>query len=223
MDEGNNNRHNTSIYRIGMVLVFAFLICAALLPSAQASLPNALISMKQVGSRDLSAFTKWTSLMPRYKREMAALEKACEGTNCKNKEKWDALLSELKDKPLKEKLDGVNSFFNAVTYISDTDNYGKDDYWATPYEMMARGGDCEDYAIAKYISLKRLGVPESSMRIMIVVDNNLGGVMHAILQVTDGKTRYLLDNQASSVTAAADVFHYQPVYALNGQQWWAYQ
>jgi predicted transglutaminase-like cysteine proteinase len=88
--------------------------------------------------------------------------------------------------------------------------------------MMKRGGDCDDYSIAKYISLKRLGVPESNMRIIILQDNNLGGIMHAVLEVKVGGKPYLLDNQAKAVTAEEDIFHYRPIYAINRTAWWTY-
>ena len=88
---------------------------------------------------------------------------------------------------------------------------------------MKRGGDCEDYSITKYISLKRLGVPETAMRIVILQDNNLGGIMHAVLHVRVSGKNYILDNQSSSVTAEEDIFHYRPIYAINRSAWWTYQ
>ena len=43
-------------------------------------------------------------------------------------------------------------FFNSVKYSDDKDIYGINDYWASPYEFLARDrGDCEDYAIAKFL------------------------------------------------------------------------
>jgi predicted transglutaminase-like cysteine proteinase len=55
-------------------------------------------------------------------------------------------------------LQKVNDFFNKIPYLTDQEHWGVPDYWATPAEMVASwGGDCEDYAIAKYMSLKELG------------------------------------------------------------------
>ncbi|MDX9814138.1 MAG: transglutaminase-like cysteine peptidase [Sulfurimonas sp.] len=63
-----------------------------------------------------------------------------------------------------EKLEKVNNFFNFVGYGSDQDVYGVSDYWATPYEFLARDkGDCEDYVIAKYLTLEYLGIDTSKM------------------------------------------------------------
>jgi predicted transglutaminase-like cysteine proteinase len=206
------------------ILVILTSLSLGLSHRAVAKIPNAFNTTRQIASSDLSAFTKWTAVLPRYEAAKKEMDERCEENpdDCPASA-WEDMLKELHNRPLKAKLDGVNRFFNAVTYLEDANNWGSVDYWATPYEMMERGADCEDYAIAKYISLKRLGVPESTMRIMIVQDHNLGGIMHAVLQVTVNKTRYLLDNQATSVTTVNEIYHYQPIYAINEQQWWAYQ
>lgn len=208
----------------GWVLAVVASLSLVVPAEALSKIPNAFFTTRQVASEDLSAFTKWTAVLPRYEAAKKAMDERCakDAEDCPAA-KWEALLKEQQGKPIKQKLDAVNRFFNAVTYIEDSANYGAVDYWATPYEMMERGADCEDYAIAKYISLKRLGVPERDMRIMIVQDNNLGGIMHAVLQVSVDNTRYLLDNQATKVTTVNEIYHYRPIYAINEQQWWAYQ
>ncbi len=201
------------------ILLFAVFL---MLPGMAHAISNPLLSSQQTSSGDLSAFTKWTSLMPRYNREKAEADKQCKDDDC-DARRWERMLSEQSGNSLEAKLDAVNDFFNDIKYVEDKDNLGVEDYWQTPYEFMSRGGDCEDYAIAKFISLKRLGVPESSMRIIIVQDNNLGGIMHAVLEVKSGGERYLLDNQASSVTNEANIYHYRPIYAINSRSWWAYR
>lgn len=203
------------------------MLCAALTLMAApgafaAGLNNPFFSRTQVASHDISPFAKWTAVLPRYEQQRHSAEESCTGDACMPRQ-WEALITRLQGKPVKTQIDAVNRFFNAVTYIEDADNWGMEDYWATPYEFMSRGGDCEDYAIAKLITLKRLGVPESSMRVVIVQDYNLGGIIHAVLEVKSQGVPYLLDNQATEVVSEAKVFHYQPVYAINDQQWWAYQ
>lgn len=74
------------------------------------------------------------------------------------------LLKKLETADTKTKLEKVNDFFNAVKYGNDKDIYGVSDYWASPYEFLAKDkGDCEDYVIAKYFALKHLGIPTSKM------------------------------------------------------------
>ena len=189
-----------------------------LFPMVTLAMQSPFVTTQQSRHGDLSAFTKWTGVIARYNSERGK----CKDETCPQA-KIDAFIQEQRNKPISEQVRAVNSFFNAVTYVEDSANYGMDDYWATPNQFMERGGDCEDYSIAKYMTLKRLGVPESMMRIVILQDNNLGGIMHAVLETRIGKQRFLLDNQAKEVTDEASIYHYRPIYALNSSAWWAYQ
>src|SRR5690606_27447095 len=106
-------------------------------------------------------------------------------------------------------IEAVNEFMNRKRYIIDPRNYGMPDYWATPRQFLDRDGDCEDYAIAKYMSLRDLGVDPAAMRIVVLQDMNLK-VAHAILVVwLEGKP-LVLDNQIRSVVEAGVVRHYRP-------------
>ena len=82
----------------------------------------------------------------------------------------------------------------------DPVNWGQKDYWATPLEFMAKFGDCEDYAIAKFMSLRRLGW-KTSKCVVAVKDLNLK-VGHAILVVYLDDKVYVLDNQIKQVIEA---------------------
>lgn len=204
----------------GLTAILTLLVLTSVQPAMAVSSP--FLIRKTVTNHDLTPFTKWTSLMPRYYEQKDDSDAACkDGEECEGKD-WETMLSGLQGKSNMAKMVAVNAFFNKVPYIEDKQNFGADDYWQTPYEMMKRGGDCEDYAIAKYISLKRLGVAESNMRILIVQDSNLGGIMHAVLEVKMGGVAYILDNQAQQVIAANRIYHYNPIYAINEAAWWAY-
>lgn len=67
------------------------------------------------------------------------------------------------------KVRAVNDFFNQIPYYTDMEHWHKNDYWATPIEKLStNGGDCEDYSIAKYYTLRELGIDEKKLRIMYV-------------------------------------------------------
>ena len=67
-------------------------------------------------------------------------------------------------------LERANDYYNFQPYLLDIRHWGREDYWATPAEFLAsNGGDCEDYAIAKYFALKEVGVPINRMRIVYVM------------------------------------------------------
>ena len=68
-----------------------------------------------------------------------------------------------------EKVKIVNDFFNTIPYYTDIQHWKQKDYWATPIEKISTyGGDCEDYSIAKYYTLRELGIEEKKLRIMYV-------------------------------------------------------
>ena len=86
----------------------------------------------------------------------------------------------------------------------------------------------EDYAIIKYLSLRRLGFPEEDLRVVAVKDLNLK-VGHAVLIVfwadpkTGKKRSLLLDNQIKKVVASRSARHYQPVFSINKDYWWRHR
>ena len=138
---------------------------------------------------------------------------------------WIKLLKTLEDKDPLVQLNEVNKWANKAKYITDSTNWGQNDYWATPAEFMSRFGDCEDYAILKYLSLRRLGWKENDLRVVAVKDLNLK-VGHAVLVVffkhpkTGQVLQLLLDNQIPSIANAASIRHYQPVFSINKYFWW---
>lgn len=170
----------------------------------------------------LTAFVKWTGVLDRAARETGPTAPArclAPMRACPGGASWSDLIAELRGRPLRDQLEAVNRFMNHSPYILDPDNWGVPDYWATPTEFFAKDGDCEDYAISKYLALKRLGLPTEAMRIIVLQDTNLG-IAHAVLGVDDGQTIWILDNQIAQVVAHDKVHHYRPIYSINEHAWW---
>jgi len=96
---------------------------------------------------------------------------------------WRDLLTQAASQPDAAKLRRVNDFFNRRTrFGEDSDIWGKQDYWATPLEVLGRGqGDCEDFAIAKYVTLKLLGIPSEKLR-LTYVKARIGGPQSTLVQ-----------------------------------------
>lgn len=105
----------------------------------------------------------------------------------------------------------LNKKINSVPYKSDHALYGKEDYWATPDEFFKRGGDCEDYCIAKYYALRQAGVPAEDMRLVVV---RLKQAYHAILTVKLGRDTFVLDNNTNRIRKVGAVT-YKPVVSMN--------
>lgn len=134
---------------------------------------------------------------------------------------WKDLRRRLQGKPFLEQLADVNRFWNVWPYRTDREAYGKSDYWAAPAEFLARSGDCEDYCIAKYYTLKELGIPVDAMRIVVVRDT-IRQLGHAILAVYHGETIYLLDNLSDAVRPSQRVRNYAPQFSVNEKHRWVH-
>jgi len=132
---------------------------------------------------------------------------------------WFAFLEELKDKPPAQQLNEVNRYANEKSYIIDLDNYGVEDYWAVTKEFLYNGGDCEDFAITKYFSLRWLGYRPDDLRLLLVQDTNLR-IQHAVLVVFVKGQVLVLDNQSKQVMPQEKILHYVPLYSVNEKQWW---
>ena len=171
---------------------------------------------------DSSVFPKWTEMLQRLVRNEEINVTPCrrkQGLNICEVDKWKAFIEHERGRPILDLLDDVNRYMNAYRYVLDIVNYGLEDYWATPQEHVSNGGDCEDYAIAKYITLRKLGVASLDMRVVVLNDLNLK-VQHAILAVYVGNKAYILDNQTRRVQPAELIYHYQPIYSVTEGAWW---
>jgi predicted transglutaminase-like cysteine proteinase len=116
----------------------------------------------------------------------------------------------------------VNGFFNQVTYFNDIKHWGVEDYWATPTEMLGTfGGDCEDYSIAKYLSLKEAGVPIEKLRITYVraIRLNEAHMVLAYYPAPDADP-LILDNLNGSILPASQRTDLEPVYSFNDDDLW---
>jgi len=164
-------------------------------------------------STSLKAFTKWTSMFERFNASL--------NSNVAPKEivQLKASLNSMKGLPLNQMATQVNSLMNSKRYVEDSNNYGKSDYWATPIEFYQRGGDCEDFAIAKYTALRALGVPDNRMRVAIVQDQKKN-IPHAILIVYTDQGAMILDNQIKTAVKADKIRHYKPIFSINQSAWW---
>lgn len=135
---------------------------------------------------------------------------------------WQRLMDKDKDKDEGEKLKSVNDFFNQLTYRSDLNIWGQTDYWATPVEALGKGkADCEDYSIAKYFTLREMGVPDEKMRIMYVKALELNEA-HMVLTYypTPSSVPLVLDNLKRSILPADRRADLAPVYSFNAEGLW---
>ena len=139
---------------------------------------------------------------------------------------WRRMLEESRGLPVDQQLNAVNTFFNRrILYELDPVVWGQNDYWATPLEFMGRAaGDCEDYSIAKYMSLLMLGVPNEKLRMIYVRARTAGAKTeaHMVLGYYEDPTGepVILDNLVSSVRPASRRPDLSPVFSFNNQGLW---
>ncbi len=133
-------------------------------------------------------------------------------------ERWQTLASLPLDQDVGRTLERVNSFFNQTRFKSDLAHWGQEDYWATPLELLAtNAGDCEDYAIAKYFTLKVMGVPAENLRITYVkaLKFNQAHMVLAYYEQPDQEP-LILDNLINEILPASKRTDLVPVYSFYG-------
>ena len=139
---------------------------------------------------------------------------------------WRRLLAEQRAQPVEQQLAAVNTFFNRrMFYELDPVVWGQNDYWASPLEFMGRAaGDCEDFAIAKYVTLLQLGVPNERLRLIYVRARTAGAKTeaHMVLGYYENPSDepLILDNLITSIRPASQRPDLTPVFSFNSQGLW---
>ena len=103
----------------------------------------------------------------------------------------------------------------AIRPMSDWDQYGVADYWATPLETLISGaGDCEDYAIVKYVALRESGIVPDDLRLVIVRDIK-DQTNHAVLAARQDGEWLVLDNRTLIMANTDMANYYYPLFVLD--------
>ena len=135
-------------------------------------------------------------------------------------EAWRELIDASDALPEREKLTVVNRFFNRqLRFSDDQKTWGQEDYWATPIEALLKGaGDCEDYSVAKYFTLRRLGIPSEKLRVTYVKALRYNQA-HMVLTyyAEPGAPPLVLDNLIGEIRPAAERKDLLPVYSFNAE------
>ncbi len=121
-------------------------------------------------------------------------------------EKWEQLINAYQNHPEADKIKAVNEFFNRqITAEADKGSARGCDYWQSPIETLVRGvGDCDDFAMAKYVSLRLLGISAGQLRVAVVKGNF--SYRHAVLFFfpQNEQDPWVLDNLAFKYNGMTD-------------------
>ncbi|PAY05915.1 transglutaminase [Bradyrhizobium sp. UFLA03-84] len=161
---------------------------------------------------------KWRGLEADLAREHTVLEQCRENAaGCPpNAAQFLRLIGAVKAKSGRERLDEANRGVNqAVRYVSDFAQFGEADRWTAPLATFATGkGDCEDYAIAKYIALSEAGFPREELRLVLGRDRAIRQD-HAVLAARLDGHWLILDSRRSELIDDGELANFTPMFAIN--------
>lgn len=122
------------------------------------------------------------------------------------------------------RVQAVNQIGNRARYVSDSNLWRNEDYWATPAEFSAlNAGDCEDFALIKYFALREMGVPAEKLRmtyVRLVRDGRIENHMVLAYYAEAGAEPFVLDNLDKRFLPAHERTDLTPVYSFNDDRLW---
>lgn len=165
-----------------------------------------------------SISSKWNELQSRILEDERALAacRADESTCLDSARRFLSIVELGRKQEGRARVGSVNRAVNlSIRPTSDWAQYGQADFWASPLQTLGSGaGDCEDYAIVKYLVLRELGFPASDLRLVIVRDDKRQAE-HAVAAIRYEQRWLILDNRTLAILDAEDASHYRPLYALH--------
>ena len=212
------------LYRLFTItLLAASLLVGVDARASQAGAPTypALFGTHETYSPAIDRFYKWTGMLQRWAEERREARQVCmlgQSTGCEPRE-WQRIVAVLTPLDLRAKVEAVNSLVNRYPYTPSAANWNEPNHWETPFEFLARSGQCQDYAIAKFMLLRAAGVPNELLRVVVLRDRRLA-LDHAVAVAYVNGEALMLDNQIPEVVPVASVHHYEPYYSINETGWW---
>ena len=190
--------------------------------SSQHAVHIGLLNSIEVATNPSREIAQWQRFSRKYRDEKAVYV-LCDtgGSLCSpGLKRWRGMLQNLRGADRYDMLDEVNRSINGlVTYRNDNWVPGLKDRWASPLEAVTNGGDCEDIALLKYISLLELGVAEKNLR-LVVVKIRRSNQGHALLAVKLDKSWIILDSLNDEIESDMAVTNYMPLYSISGKRRW---
>jgi predicted transglutaminase-like cysteine proteinase len=103
----------------------------------------------------------------------------------------------------------------AITPATDEAQWGVEDHWSSPFEtLQTHRGDCEDYAIVKYVALRQAGLPTEDVKIAIL-HNQFPNEYHAVAATRVNGEWLILDNRQLTLVRDTDVIRATPKFLLD--------
>jgi len=217
------NRHQAKSNAVHLAAIDPKPATDAAPPVASTSMSSEPFGLFTFRAPDGQLWTKWRKVEADIQAEAPTLARCrAEGTQCTLATfRFIAVIKAAATKQGRARLEEVNRRVNeAIRYTSDIAQWGVPDLWSAPLDVHGTGsfdtgkGDCEDYAIAKYVALHEAGVPEKDLRLLLVRDKvvNMG---HAVLAVRDDGHWLIMDNRFDKLLAEHDADFLLPLFAID--------
>jgi predicted transglutaminase-like cysteine proteinase len=136
---------------------------------------------------------------------------------------WENLIRQDKGTSDREEREKTNNFFNSrYRFDSDWNVWGVEDYWATPLESLCKGaGDCDCFAIAKYFTLRAMGMPDDKLNLAYVKALQYNVHHMVLLFISEpGAEPLILDNLIDGIAPASKRTDLLPIFSFNATGLW---
>lgn len=127
------------------------------------------------------------------------------------------MMDEMVASPEDKVIEAVNRFFNQMEFSADMATWQKQDYWASRLEFLGKGqGDCEDFAVAKFLTMMQLGIPEQKLFLTYVKAVGYPEAAHIVVTYYQkpGTVPLVLDNYNKRILPANQRKDLIPVYSF---------
>jgi predicted transglutaminase-like cysteine proteinase len=205
---------------IPALIALSFVACTATQLRAETAEPFGLV--KVVAPEGNQAVLEWHKLMANVDSARRELEQCrSEPDRCNAAERrFVTLVKEAAGRQGRARIEFVNERINGeIHYTSDKKQWGTDDVWSLPVDTSKAGslntkeGDCEDYALAKYVALHQAGVPDAALR-MVLVHDAVVDQDHAVLAVRDDNKWLILDNRWNQPVEDKELTRFKPLFIV---------
>ena len=132
---------------------------------------------------------------------------------------WQVFLKKTAYLSQKAQIEAVQAFVNRTPYHHDSDSTGSGDAWKDPEDFLTFGGDSEDFALTKYISLRLMGISPERLRIAIVFDQEKT-IYRAVTLVYANTDVLMLYETKNEISITRNITHLAPVYSFNENHIW---
>jgi predicted transglutaminase-like cysteine proteinase len=153
--------------------------------------------------------------------EAAAVQRCLGGAECAAPLAAE-IAGRIRNLPAQSRLaqaEAVHRLVNARPYREDQRQFGRSDVWQAPFAFWNQGGDCEDYAIAKYMALRALGFSSEQLRLTVLTNRR---EVHAVLLIEIEGAWYVADNLRRSLRRLDQYDGWKPVFSVSDAGAWRY-